>query len=781
MNKSKKIISVVAAATLAFSTLAVAGCGKNDYKGEALTPGYVLGVKDDISSNGGFAVEKGGYVYFINGAAESKDDNVYGDVVKGALMRISKADLAAGGNYADKAQIVVPSLFVAGDYSSGVYIYGDYVYYATPTTSKNKDGEVDNASLDFKRAKLDGSEAPMDGNNEKYFFRLTTNGGKYRYVQNAGSDVVYCLYEEEGALKSYNTETGVTTTLVKGASSYFYDTNDVTNPNVYYTMSVTYNPDSDASYAVSGYNQIYSVNAAATVSVDTDKAAYTAYDKAGNVYKSYDFDEEFLKSENKKFKEDKANKNAKKEDLPYDLDDYTTYPYVNLGQLVLDGIGWTDKTPDMRFHNANESYTQAETGNPAGYTYTVQQYTNDGIYYTRTNNSTDNTETAKLYYLSDARSNWNSIAGNALVDVVSNDTTSASASALYEIDADGNHVYIYTSGTQLKRTTVKDGVKNTVILSYQIPSGVTLWKTEGDYLYYYSSGSNGNNLVRINYKGATQDDYKWIEENDDSVYASESLSIIDWSDSWYKPELVTVDGKLIVLYPSAQAYGKASSAFNYIYAAEWTDVKTKNEEMKEIDELIGKGSSDAQAVMEYFYKTGSLTAYEAVREDLYKESVQKEVEEFVEKFNDGTYKLESKYASLLGRINEEDAEEIAEGWADFLLHEEEEEEEEEGLETWAIVLIVIGSVLVAAGGVTIPTIIVVRKKKAKKRRDEAVVNAYKRKRLDTTDDKSIDVYTDESEEAEEPAAEPVEETEETPVETEAVEESEPAEKAPVEE
>ena len=33
-----------------------------------------------------FAVEKGGFIYFINGAEDYKADNTYGNVVKGALM-----------------------------------------------------------------------------------------------------------------------------------------------------------------------------------------------------------------------------------------------------------------------------------------------------------------------------------------------------------------------------------------------------------------------------------------------------------------------------------------------------------------------------------------------------------------------------------------------------------------------------------------------------------------------------------------------------------------------
>ena len=80
MNKSKKRISIVAAATLAFSTLALAGCGSEKYAGEKLSATDTF---ESVSSNGGFAVETKDYVYFINGTESNTAKNSYGDVVKG--------------------------------------------------------------------------------------------------------------------------------------------------------------------------------------------------------------------------------------------------------------------------------------------------------------------------------------------------------------------------------------------------------------------------------------------------------------------------------------------------------------------------------------------------------------------------------------------------------------------------------------------------------------------------------------------------------------------------
>ncbi len=750
MHKSKKIVSIVAAATLAFSTLALSACGNKEYAGDPLTAGYVSDAA--VSSNGGFLVEKGDYVYFINGKEESTAENTYGDVVKGALMRISKAQLAEG-KYSE-AQIVVPSLFVAGDYDAGIYIYGDYVYYATPTTDKNKDGDVDNASLDFKRAKLDGTEAPMGGK-DNYFFRLTSNTAKYRYVQEKG--VVYCLYEEDGKLKSYNTETGVTTVLVSGASSFFYDKSDVTNPNVYYVMSVTPDLDKSNNQAAS-YNQIYCVNAANTVEVNTASAAYTAKDVNGNAIASYDFDESFLKEKNEEAKDDK-------QDEPYDLDDYTTYPYVNLGDLVLDGIGKNGNVSgDNRFNADAGSIKDSEEND--GYTYTIQQYANEGIYFTRDAvNKTGNTETAKLYYLPHERSDWNSVTGNKKVEIVSTNTTAASATALYQIDENGVHSYIYLSDTILKRDTMVNGTLETVAMAWGVATDVTLWKTEGDLLYYYGSGTNGKSLSYLNYTGSASD-YTFI--GDEDTYSSVTLSTVDFNDSWYKPEIVTVGEKQLVLFANAKSYGAGSIAYNYIYAASLKDVSATNDAIKEIEEVIAKGSTEAQAVMQYYYQTGSDALYQEVL-SLYNENKQEEVADFIEMFTEGTFKTEDKFVALVGKINATDAEAMEEDWRSSLLSETEEEEEG-GLPTWAIVLIVCGSVLVVAAGAIIPTVIVLNKKKAKKRREEAIVSAYKHKKLDTTDDKSIDVYADE-----EPAEAPVEET---PAEEEATVE---AEEAPVEE
>ena len=749
-NKSKRIISLVAAATFLTAAFSLTACGEGNYKGDKLD--YTSAPTEDGVSNGGFVVEKGDYVYFINGAEEYTANNKTGEVTKGALMRISKTALE-GKEYGE-AEVVVPKLFVSQNYNAGFYIYGDYVYYATPTTDKNLEGEVENSWIDFKSAKLDGTYS------KEYYFRLSNNSANYRFVK--VGDVVYCLYEEDGALKSYNTQTKKTNVLVSGAkSSFYFDTKDLTNADVYYTMSVAYDKDSEHS-TTAQYDQLYRVNAADVIEkIDSKNASYTV--KGG---KTYDFDENYLKEQNKKAKENKS-------DEPYDLGDYTTYPYVNLGELVLDGIGLIEKnTGKVTQFNELKDATPAT---PEGYTYTITSYQNGGVYFTRsevvaTESEGDNKKSPKLYYLADADSSaesWNAVEGNKNLDVVALNTKNASTSALYTIDENGAHNYFYFADGNLYKAGQPDAEGNveTMALAYNITG--TLWMIDGDYLYYYGTGTNGNNISCINYTGSAVD-YNPLRVTEE--YEPLTLAYVDWNSSWYKPEIV--NGTLI--YCNAQSFG--STSYNYIYATKLgttEDLKKNNEAYEKVNEFIDSYSKNSalQDLMKYYFRTEKQDAYEAVK-DLYSDYQKEEFAKFVEECGKDTYKLENEFIAQLGATKESDVEAINEAWANSLLTREEVEEDK-SLPGWAIALIIVGSVLVVGAAVAVPVLVMNNnKKKAAQAEADAIVNAHKKK-IDTTDDKSIDVYAEEVEAAEEAPAEEVAE--------EVVEEVEAAEEAPAEE
>lgn len=730
-NKGKKAVCLIAVIAMLGATLA--GCGDSSYKGDTLD-GYVSGAA--VESNGGFAVKQGDFVYFINGSQSYTADNTYGDVVKGALMRIAVSDLA-NGNY-DNVKTVVPSLFSTSGIKAGIYIFGDYVYYATPTTAKNLDGEVENGWLDFKRAKLDGSEAPSS-----YFLRMATSSSEdsyvtnYRFVtedgvdrNNDGEDDVFCLYEATAGgtkyLKSYNVATGEDVVLVKGAkSSFYYDMKELDNPNVYYTMSVSYNVDS-AYASTAQYDQLYTVNASTRVSeVNSDNASYTVENG-----RTYAFDKAYLKEQD------------------ISLSDYAAYPYVNLGTLVLDGVG--SLSQDSRF-NVEDKANSTEKN---GYTYSVSRYENGGVYFTRTSlNQVGGATDSNLYYLADSKVDMNKSvsnndfkAANKVVDIVSNETTNASSSALFEIN-NGKHTYIYISGGKIvKATADENGVAKTLNIARNV-SSATLLRTEGDYVYYYGSGTNGNNLSRINYKGDEQtelaDPYNALhaEKEEYKEYQPITLALVDWSDSWYNPEFLS--GTNVVLYPNAQSYGNGGSAYNYVYAArvDSTDkIGELNEKYEEVSDYMAEYSSStaSQNLIKFFFRT-DLTVSEDSKGE-YDEEFFAEVEG---KFGENGLVKESEIIGLVGKLSESDADAMRTSWENSLLQPDEEEEDESGLTTLQIWLIVIGCLVVAAVAVAVPAVILGKKNAAKKREEEATVNAYKRKKIDTTDDKSIDVYADE--------------------------------------
>ncbi len=790
-DKIKKVLGI-ALATVCVST-AFVGCGDvADYKGETLGTGFDAAAA--VSSNGGFAVEKGDYIYFINGQEDYTASNVYGEVVKAALMRVSKADLAAGNFTDDTVKTVVPSLFVAQNYDAGIYIYDDYVYYATPTTGKSTHGVVENTYLDFKRAKLDGSEGHMNS----YYFRLSDNKSAYRFVQpgvdknNDGKKDVYCLYVESVTeesstvkyLRSYNTATGETTTLVKGASDYYFDTENAESADVYYTMGVTVSFESNITEK---YNQIYRVNATATADEDGANEKYTVYNGDVSI-KEYSFDG-YMKKQNEKLK---AEGSAEK----YDLNDYSTYPYVNLGTLVLDGIGKSaiEKT-QFNWDQTTESTVLGE-----GYSYTINGYRDGGLYFTRSTITTSGSagESAKLYYVADAKtqSEWNVVNGNKEenLEIVAPNTNNTGSALIFK-DGD-THYYVYLDSTNSNLVRAHYDAQNGAISTTVMVEGIssaTPYKVDktGKFLYYYAASegdnANGQALTRIKYDG-TADNYAAMLANrpENAEYQPLKLDFVDFTTEWYKPEFF---GNT-VLYANAQLFG--SNAYNYIYAAKMgtaAEIKAANEEYNAVLDYINAAKYSSyeklQAAMEYYFRTGETTAFEDVR-TLYGSYQAKEFDDFVAKFavKEGAtaaeFKYENAFISRVGDITAADKEEIQTAWVDSLMQPEEEETTDEGLPDWAIALIVCGSVLIVGAVVAVVLVIYFKKKKAKKAEEDATVNAYKRKQIDTTDDKSIDVYADDS--AEET---PTEAAEEAPVEEapeeEASEEEAPVEETPVEE
>ncbi len=188
------LILLIAILTMSFC---LTGC--NDKKVEPLANvgGSV------ISGNGSFAVEKGEYVYFINGIGDSKQSNNMGDVTKGALCRVKTQAI---GESDAKVEIVIPKLVTTGSASKGVFVFGDTVYYASPYSEKDKTGTVRNdytefRSFDLKTAKSSSFGYETNSVNTYLFYQSGNNvylGYEYTTTVDEKETKVFRVLNQKG-------------------------------------------------------------------------------------------------------------------------------------------------------------------------------------------------------------------------------------------------------------------------------------------------------------------------------------------------------------------------------------------------------------------------------------------------------------------------------------------------------------------------------------------------------------------------------------------------------
>jgi hypothetical protein len=723
---------VAAVATLG-SALA-AGCNTT-FKSKALKGDNIF-TSTAAVSNGGFAVEKGDYIYFINGAENSTATNDYGDVVKGAIMRISKTDLI-NHNYSS-VDTVVPQIAYSGSYC-GIYIYGDYIYYTTPSTEKNGDGEVLNSNLAFNRTKLDGT-----GTSKTSLMQFATNSVEYRYVE-VGSDV-YILYVATSEdlygtsytnLHSYNINKDVDTLLAYNVDTVTFDDNDPTNPRVYYTMNVT-DFATDTSYS-SYYNQIYTVTADVTTPNE------------------YDFSDV--------------------ED--YDADDDPLY--INCGTLVYDGIGQVQVQA-----GGTTTFNGANSANVATvpYTYSISSYNNGTLYYERTGSD----DTAKLFAEKDSVLTASSHDANANVDdetAIIRDASSAS-DYTYMYDDNGNLEWVLISDTAgIVKARVVDGKisqdtgKEYENRFYITKTGqATVLFIDNGFIYYSLTGGNGYTFYRVSIEG-TYDDYNCLDLTDTTDnYKEVRILDLDSKSGWYMPEMFC--GQILFATQTTNM-----TSYDYIMACDISknngteimtnaEIKALNEQYDDISETIADidstiyenlpdtltyifymGEKDYMSELiqayvdiesrseEYIFSKESVALYEnfyAATGDFAKFATTKKVNG-----EDVFSNRRDYYYSVVGQMTDDDKENYQSLLETSYFKSYPEEDDTswyDGLSTGAKVGFIIG--MCAAGLLVIAAIALVVILIINHRKKKMPVYKKKRIKVDTTDDKNIDVYADEN-------------------------------------
>ena len=242
-----KIISKLSAILLVFvmCVMTLVGCANN---AKDLPDTNAM-----VSGNGGLAVQKGEYLYFVNGYTSVSDmqggDNKGGDKYS-AIYRVKLGDNNTVSYNEDgeleNCELIIDK--ICGFDKTGLYIFGDYIYYATPNTEKvaNDSHEtVYNFELtDFYRARLDGT-----GRTLLYKTNLASSSTKFAFYKANGVDDVYLALFDGTKLVFVNASNKKVTTICENASSVAMPVYDIYNAennqiskgatNIYYTRNAT--------------------------------------------------------------------------------------------------------------------------------------------------------------------------------------------------------------------------------------------------------------------------------------------------------------------------------------------------------------------------------------------------------------------------------------------------------------------------------------------------------------------------------------------------------------
>lgn len=221
---------------------------------------------DVVSGNGSFAVTKGNYLYFANGFVEASSitEGVNGNTEYATLYRVKldenghvtekeKQKDEDGNDIFDPAQTIlnvdILCKKIVGFETMGLYIFGDYIYFATPNNEKGVvEGELKLRTdlVDICRTKIDRST----GVEKLYTSQNAATDCKYSMVQN-GNEVVLIFFDKDKLVikKIVNNNVQGEKVVAENVTSCAlpsYSRSDVAltelDKDVYYTRDVT---DSD--------------------------------------------------------------------------------------------------------------------------------------------------------------------------------------------------------------------------------------------------------------------------------------------------------------------------------------------------------------------------------------------------------------------------------------------------------------------------------------------------------------------------------------------------------
>lgn len=225
-----------------------------------------------VESNGGLAVKQGDYIYFINAQSDynytASNQNYFNhkkNENKGAIMRIK---LDASGNIDGEAEIVVPKNAMTSYAKGGIYVYGEWIYYTSPTTRANSAGIIKNDLL-FYRTKIDGTGTQVIATvNSRTFEYTVTPSSIVYYIDN---ELYYINTDVKRGFKAVKIDEKITSIIFPVNSKY-----DPANPN-YLASAVFYSKASEDDTVRA--NEVYGLDVNGNKTLLFNESSYTAEPK----------------------------------------------------------------------------------------------------------------------------------------------------------------------------------------------------------------------------------------------------------------------------------------------------------------------------------------------------------------------------------------------------------------------------------------------------------------------------------------------------------------------
>lgn len=208
----KKLTKILICLILCVFGVGMFGCkDKRTPEEKAFT--YPIGASHQVSGNGGLAVKKGNYIYFVNGfkKAENSDrsSNTLGALMLAKLNEYGELVVDENGQIKNENYITMSDR-LAGFEATDVAVFGNYLYFTTVCQEDDAETEEQAKSLvDFNRIKLDKTSEL-----EKIYESESKNSTiQFKWYQ-AGNEVKLVVFEkDENKLVEINTSGDVVKTV----------------------------------------------------------------------------------------------------------------------------------------------------------------------------------------------------------------------------------------------------------------------------------------------------------------------------------------------------------------------------------------------------------------------------------------------------------------------------------------------------------------------------------------------------------------------------------------